>query len=281
MDMNVDETTVAGNMAGVLQCIKTFITQSGLPQDCINTSTCLFQEQENFFDNLEHLVSSLQGVLDRKTMNRKIKNEVVNVKPALDPELVQITASKNELDKRIAAFISQAQNLVDEQNIHEFAYDSKVNLEKEDNEQYGCARTNALYRRPANRMHMHVSRVENQEGPQMQIDSQGNWHASNIKPESTFGHKIPRGVQERFVNLENHVGIKSEKVPMDVYERLKKLEERVLELEATSPEYFESHQVSSERSRNPSRDENQFSLDEIDDRIRYLKQKLLKSDKLP
>uniref|UniRef100_H2YAE7 MAP3K12-binding inhibitory protein 1 n=1 Tax=Ciona savignyi TaxID=51511 RepID=H2YAE7_CIOSA len=263
------------NMNCVSESITKFAEQSGLaPEHVTIKFDSLAEESDSFYEALEHLVWSLQDILDRRKPATNHNNEnAENLQ--VDPGYVQITASKEQLDKRIAAFISQAQNLVDEQNVHEFAYQSKLtSVEKED--QYGCARTNAVYRRPANRMHMQVSKVENQEGPQTQIDSQGNWLATNIKPEPQFDYYAPHGVQERLRNLEQHVGIKSSTVPKEVYARLRTLEERVLELEATSPEYFDTHETSSNRSRNPSKDESQFTIDEIDDRIRYLKRKLIK-----
>ncbi len=48
-------------------------------------------------------------------------------------------------------------------------------------------------------------------------------------------------IQERLQNMENHLGLntKVQPVPMDVYGRLKVLEDKILYLESISPEYFD------------------------------------------
>ena len=64
--------------------------------------------------------------------------------------------------------------------------------------------------------------------------------------------------------------------PKDVYARLKALENKVLKLEAVSPEYFQGvREQRNNYSTPPSNTDQQMSLDQIDDRIKFLKQKLL------
>ena len=48
-------------------------------------------------------------------------------------------------------------------------------------------------------------------------------------------------IQERLLNMEKHMGLntKEQPIPLDVYGRLKALEDRILHLESISPEYFE------------------------------------------
>ncbi|XP_018086631.1 MAP3K12-binding inhibitory protein 1 isoform X4 [Xenopus laevis] len=67
--------------------------------------------------------------------------------------------------------------------------------------------------------------------------------------------------------------IKGGPVPKDVYQRIKRLEDRILELEGISPEYFNSVDISKKRKA-PQTSEN-YSLAEIDQKIKTLKQSLL------
>lgn len=60
-------------------------------------------------------------------------------------------------------------------------------------------------------------------------------------PSTTNPHLNPTpAIQERLQNMEKHLGLaKEQPIPLDVYERLKKLEDRILHLESISPEYFD------------------------------------------
>lgn len=49
-----------------------------------------------------------------------------------------------------------------------------------------------------------MSRIENLEGPQMQVNAQGNWCVSVA---SKAPGSYPVAVQERLSNLEHHVGV--------------------------------------------------------------------------
>ena len=71
-------------------------------------------------------------------------------------------------------------------------------------------------------------------------------------------------IQERLQNIERHIGIvKHHPIPEDIYKRLKALEERILFLESTSPEYF-----------SPDFKKEEEVMNRIDKRIAELRHKL-------
>ncbi|KAM4690150.1 MAP3K12-binding inhibitory protein 1 isoform 3-T3 [Rhinophrynus dorsalis] len=71
--------------------------------------------------------------------------------------------------------------------------------------------------------------------------------------------------------------IKGGPVPKDIYQRIKKLEDKILELEGISPEYFNSLDVSKKRKK-PNTSES-YSLVELDQKINALKQSLLQKSR--
>lgn len=107
-----------------------------------------------------------------------------------------------------------------------------------------------------------MSRVTNAWGPQTHIESGAQSSNSSIKPTPA--------VIERLQNMEKHLGlaIPNQPVSQDVYSRLKALEDRILHLESTSPEYFDGVY----RLQN-HRDEEEY-MNKIDGRIEDLRNKL-------
>ncbi|XP_073466115.1 MAP3K12-binding inhibitory protein 1 isoform X2 [Aquarana catesbeiana] len=78
-----------------------------------------------------------------------------------------------------------------------------------------------------------------------------------------------------FPGFKSH--IKGQPVPKDIYQRIKKLEDRILELEGISPEYFQSMDMSNKRKKVlPSQ---RYSLMELDQKINALRQTLLQKSK--
>ncbi|KAB0393327.1 hypothetical protein E2I00_006711 [Balaenoptera physalus] len=128
-----------------------------------------------------------------------------------DPEVVQIKAGKAEIDRRISAFIERKQAEINENNVREFCNVIDCNQ---------------------------VSRVVNTYGPQTRPEGiQGSGH----KPNSMLRDCGNQAVEERLQNIEAHLRLQTGgPVPRDIYQRIKKLEDRILELEGISPEYFQS-----------------------------------------
>ncbi|XP_051477381.1 MAP3K12-binding inhibitory protein 1 isoform X4 [Apus apus] len=72
--------------------------------------------------------------------------------------------------------------------------------------------------------------------------------------------------------------IKGGPVPRDIYQRIKKLEDKILELEGLSPEYFQSVSCSGKRRKVQPPHQN-YSLAELDEKINAIKQALLRKTK--
>ncbi|XP_077797035.1 MAP3K12-binding inhibitory protein 1 isoform X4 [Macaca mulatta] len=71
--------------------------------------------------------------------------------------------------------------------------------------------------------------------------------------------------------------VKGGPVPRDIYQRIKKLEDKILELEGISPEYFQS--VSFSGKRRKVQPPQNYSLAELDEKISALKQALLRKSR--
>ncbi|KAM8783724.1 MAP3K12-binding inhibitory protein 1 isoform 3-T3 [Rhynchonycteris naso] len=72
--------------------------------------------------------------------------------------------------------------------------------------------------------------------------------------------------------------VKGGPVPRDIYQRIKKLEDKILELEGISPEYFQSVNFSGKRRKVQPLRQN-YSLAELDEKISALKQALLRKSR--
>ncbi|KAK3588870.1 hypothetical protein CHS0354_025850 [Potamilus streckersoni] len=198
----------------------------------------------------------------------------------LDPNLVQIRASKSEIERRIAAFIEQKRSEVDEENQREFcSHVPKLEISED-----SCARTDAVfYPRAGGKSHIKVSRVINVYGPQTQRFQTSHPETmvavSSVKTEP---HSISEGAEERITNMEVHLKMKNNIPKADMYNRLKSLESRILYLESLSPEYFPSVQPPPKRQRlmksafaSRNLQPKELSLPDIDERMKAIRQTLL------
>ncbi|XP_069320392.1 MAP3K12-binding inhibitory protein 1 isoform X2 [Eulemur rufifrons] len=187
-----------------------------------------------------------------------------------DPEVVQIKAGKAEIDRRISAFIERKQAEINENNVREFCNVIDCNQEN------SCARTDAVFTPyPGFKSHVKVSRVVNTYGPQTRPEGiQGSGH----KPNSMLRDCGNQAVEERLQNIEAHLRLQTGgPVPRDIYQRIKKLEDKILELEGISPEYFQSVNFSGKRRKvQPPQN---YSLAELDEKISALKQALLRKSR--
>ncbi|XP_023045414.1 MAP3K12-binding inhibitory protein 1 isoform X5 [Piliocolobus tephrosceles] len=166
-----------------------------------------------------------------------------------DPEVVQIKAGKAEIDRRISAFIERKQAEINENNVREFCNVIDCNQ---------------------------VSRVVNTYGPQTRPEGiPGSGH----KPNSMLRDCGNQAVEERLQNIEAHLRLQTGgPVPRDIYQRIKKLEDKILELEGISPEYFQSVSFSGKRRKVQPPQQN-YSLAELDEKISALKQALLRKSR--
>ncbi|XP_048358306.1 MAP3K12-binding inhibitory protein 1 [Sphaerodactylus townsendi] len=182
-----------------------------------------------------------------------------------NPEVVQIKARKAEIDRRISAFIERKQAEINENNVREFCNVIDCNQEN------SCARTDAVFTPyPGFKSHIKVSRVVNTYGPQTRNE---NAHGSSHKV-NTLRDCGNQAIEERLQNIEAHLRLHTGgPVPKDIYQRIKKLEDKILELEGMSPEYFQSANLSGKRRK--GQPNQNYSLVELDEKIRALKQTLL------
>ncbi|KAM6133771.1 LOW QUALITY PROTEIN: MAP3K12-binding inhibitory protein 1 [Phoenicopterus ruber ruber] len=206
-----------------------------------------------------------------------------------DPEVVQIKAGKAEIDRRISAFIERKQAEINENNVREFCNVIDCNQEN------SCARTDAIFTPyPGFKSHIKVSRVVNTYGPQTRSEgAHGSSHKANV-PIHDCGNQA---VEERLQNIEAHLRLQTGgPVPRDIYQRIKKLEDKSLS-EGLSPEYFQSvnylwSSVSatlslfimsflscSGKRRKVQPPHQNYSLAELDEKINAIKQALLRKTK--
>ena len=130
--------------------------------------------------------------------------------------MIQVKDNNHELERRINNFERHKRDNVDTANILEFIVDLGSG---------GCSRTTAHLRRRTieNPGHLLVRRVYNESGPQ---------HYHSYLPQSIVG------INQRVNSVEKSLGIPPPPLSPEIYERLKKIEDRLMVLEATSPEYF-------------------------------------------
>ena len=168
---------------------------------------------------------------------------------AIPAEYIRINASKSQIEQRIAAFFAWKRCESDVANVQEFCHHVDDHV---DDHVDSCARTQSvLIARKGGKSHLKVSKVVNKCGPQTE-------------------RCIPAVLDQRLENMERHVGVHDDNRPVgvDVYARLKQLEDRLLYLESHSPEYFDADCCSSRRM-----DETQV-MDDTDRRIAELRRKL-------
>lgn len=195
-----------------------------------------------------------------------------------EKHLIQILASNEEINRRIAALIEQKQRENDDNNCQEFCgvHPGFQDLENQ------CARTAAVFvPRAGGKSHIKVSRVVNMYGPQTRALGTSDVDRSRSQLDKKPMTGIMEGIEERLANMEKHLKITGSS-KTDVYGRLKNLEERILFLESLSPEYFTSGPPLPKRfkhegvSRTYGGDTDQdLSLSEIDSRIQALRDSLL------
>ncbi|XP_061699279.1 MAP3K12-binding inhibitory protein 1 isoform X2 [Syngnathoides biaculeatus] len=150
--------------------------------------------------------------------------------PLPDDVLVQIRAGKSEIERRISAFMARKQMEINENNVREFC--NVIDCNQEDS----CARTDAVFTPyPGFKSHVKVTRVVNTYGPQTRAGGHGE---AGDPAARDCGNTA---IEERLNNIESHLKLPTAgPVPVSVYQRLKKLEDRILQLEGLSPEYFQS-----------------------------------------
>lgn len=158
----------------------------------------------------------------------------------ISKELFQIRADESEIKRRIASFIGRKREDINSNNVQDFITD-KVDDEMR------CARVNStVYRIKGSKGHLKVHRVKNETGPQTTnyktaLDKlMENSSPVKIKPDPDLPTKpLPiglSGLDERITCAETHLNIVNSSTK-SIFERLKKIEDKILYLETLSPEY--------------------------------------------
>ncbi|XP_038149293.1 MAP3K12-binding inhibitory protein 1 [Cyprinodon tularosa] len=196
-------------------------------------------------------------------------SDAAETKTPTDDVMIQIRAGKSEIERRISAFMERKQMEINENNVREFCNVIDCNQEN------SCARTDAVFTPyPGFKSHVKVTRVVNTYGPQTR--STGGQGEAGEPPKGQAAKDCGNAAtEERLQNIEAHLKLPSVgPVPLNVYQRLKKLEDRILELEGLSPEYFQSTSHLHKRPKT-STDQN-CTLTELDEKISAVKAALLK-----
>ncbi|XP_019746132.1 MAP3K12-binding inhibitory protein 1 [Hippocampus comes] len=194
-----------------------------------------------------------------------------SVSYAADDVLVQIRAGKSEIERRISAFMERKQMEINENNVREFCNVIDCNQAQD-----SCARTDAVFTPyPGLKSHVKVIRVVNTHGPQTRTGTQGEAGDQARLGPSAAQDCGNSAIEERLNNIETHLRLPTAgPVPISVYQRLKKLEDRILQLEGLSPEYFQSTNLAHKRPKtSPAQ---ACSLTELDEKISAVKAALLK-----
>jgi len=183
------------------------------------------------------------------------KDKCDDEEPALDESLVQLTAPAEEINRRIDAFRQRKRAELDAANVAEFV----GQLEDEDDQhESGCARVSSEVPQRSGSAHSHLrtTNVVNAAGPQTgdYVDAKRDdaLRRTTKRTAAVEGGRngqcaLPAAIAERVEDLEAKVLVEGQPVGVDVYARLKALEDRVLFLEGLSPEYFQQPSQNGQR----------------------------------
>ncbi|KAI8085461.1 hypothetical protein BDF21DRAFT_335966, partial [Thamnidium elegans] len=190
---------------------------------------------------LETLDKSHPDLLATKRKRDESEEERERVK-RLDSEQIQIRATTEEVEQRINMFIQAKQNELDESNRTEFLsrHDPKA-------DDVTCARTDA---REINRnIQMKFDIVNNEDGPLARSlssfhDNKQNSSSSSSSNNKNTIEKTCADPTERINNIEQHLNVKLDeeaKPPFSMFERLKILENTLMEIERQHPTWAAVH----------------------------------------
>lgn len=162
-----------------------------------------------------------------------INNDIV-----VPNDLLQIRADEMEIKRRLNCFIERKREEIDLNNVHDFIAEEFANAETT------CARVNStVHRVKGSNTHLKVHRVKNEFGPQtVNYTNALDKLMENISPIKIKSDPdaptiaVPQNINERIVNAETFLNLQSTST-RTIFERLKGIENRILFLEALSPEY--------------------------------------------
>uniref|UniRef100_A0A1B0CXZ7 Molybdopterin synthase catalytic subunit n=1 Tax=Lutzomyia longipalpis TaxID=7200 RepID=A0A1B0CXZ7_LUTLO len=190
--------------------------------------------------------------------------------------LIQINANHDEIKRRINMFIERKREEVNASNIEDFI---------EGDISDSCARVKcAVFRIKDSKGHLKVRRVINEYGPQtLQEDYTkvfSKLQGQRTDEGESDGKENPEdcknfGITGRLKSMENHLKIPPSSSE-DIFERIRRLENRILYLESISPEYLhfleKTTQPKSGDSRETGTRKRKYSIRSIDEFINELEE---------
>ncbi|XP_071354649.1 MAP3K12-binding inhibitory protein 1 [Trachinotus anak] len=272
IEVNTDAVNPSYSAANVYSCLQDHITKLQTVSEILKTLVDADSDQASKKDNTSDdavTSSSLKEQTATLPEHHPPSSEATESKTVADDIMVQIRAGKSEIERRISAFMERKQMEINENNVREFCNVIDCNQEN------SCARTDAVFTPyPGFKSHVKVTRVVNTYGPQTRGGG-GQGEAGEQQRGPMARHCGNVAIEERLHNIETHLKLPTAgPVPLSVYQRLKKLEDRILELEGLSPEYFQSTSHLHKRSKtSPAQG---CSLTELDEKINVVKAALLK-----
>ncbi|KAF0043993.1 hypothetical protein F2P81_003151 [Scophthalmus maximus] len=270
--VNTEAVDRPSSAARVYSCLQEHITKLQAVSESLKTLVEADSERSSTRHNPPNdavTSSSLEEQATLLSQHHPPSSEATEGEAAADDVMVQIRARKSEIERRISAFMERKQMEINENNVREFC--NVINC----NQENSCARTDAVFTPyPGFKSHVKVTRVVNTYGPQTR-GAVGQAEVGEPQRGQMSRHCGNAAIEERLHNIETHLKLPTAgPVPLNVYHRLKTLEDRILELEGLSPEYFQS---TSHLHKRPKTSPAQgCSLTELDEKINAVKAALLK-----
>ncbi|CAK6965987.1 MAP3K12-binding inhibitory protein 1 [Scomber scombrus] len=273
IEVNIDAVSPASSPAAhVYSCLQQHITKLQAVSESLKTLADADSRSSSTKDGTSDDAVASSSLKERKTAlfehGPPSSEAAAESKSAADDVMVQIRAGKSEIERRISAFMERKQMEINENNVREFCNVIDCNQEN------SCARTDAVFTPyPGFKSHVKVIRVVNTYGPQTRG---GGGQGGAEEQQRGLGTRDcgNLAIQERLQNIEAHLKLPTAgPVPSSVYQRIKKLEDRILELEGLSPEYFQS--TSHLHKRPKTSPAQACSLTELDEKISAVKAALL------
>ncbi|CAD6994751.1 unnamed protein product [Ceratitis capitata] len=206
---------------------------------------------------------------DSKKANFVFSNSKIQGDISVPKELVQITASKNEIKKRIICYLEKKRNEINENNIMDYSQTENFSKMEEGQEQLleikdSCARVSStIVKQESSKCLLKVCRAKNLTGPQIRPDyfktldmhMKQEQPLKSFKKETTWRKRRADAitVKNRLDNIEKYL-FSSSKFDLPVSVRIKQLEDRLLHLESLSPEYLHFIVVSKNSHKSSSKE---------------------------
>ncbi|KAH8311055.1 hypothetical protein KR044_004044 [Drosophila immigrans] len=161
-----------------------------------------------------------------------------------DNKLVQIRVNDSDLNRRVNCFLKRKRDEINLHNINDFkklSPDDDVNSNSNESdltEEISCARTQSfLIKQQQSKGHLKVRRANNNCGPQMRPNYSQELNKLMASQQSVNNAAENNSLPSvRLKNIETYMGINFEDND-NILNRIKKLENRILLLESSSPEY--------------------------------------------